>query len=184
MSAHSQLDGHNEQRRLIALQRIVADLANRSHDGDHLERLPDIYEFGVLAGFGLGAWTQAMPRLNLSLDGVAVWGFDSFAGMPDEPAGFMRPIHIHDRSWQPGGLNSARWVRCDGTCVLWPSLEKALKRNIGFDPQRTTLVRGFYNEKPASRRRACRAPRHAPSHFAGHRLRPVHEYEAGDALHA
>ena len=49
-----------------------------------MHTLTDLYEFGVLDGFGLRVWLEAMPRLNMSVDHTTVFGFDSFRGMPDE----------------------------------------------------------------------------------------------------
>ena len=54
--------------------------------------------------------------------------------------------HQRDRAWQQGGLNAqAQMGAAD-----WPSLHELLVRSIGFDPARTHLIRGFYNESLAS----------------------------------
>ena len=133
--------GHNQQRRLLSLQRIASHIASLP-GGAPPAHLSGVYQFGVLHGFGLRAWLEAMPMLNLSLAGKTVWGFDSFRGMPDEEAGFMRKSHEHDRQWHAGGLNVARLLGIS----YWPKLHDTIVRNIGFSPEHTHLVRGFYNE--------------------------------------
>ena len=104
--------------------------------------LSGIYEFGVFHGFGLRAWLDAMPLLNISVENISVWGFDSFRGMPDEQDGFMRQSHVHDRNWHAGGLNVARSMGIHD----WHKLHDAILRNIESGSNRTHLVRGFYNE--------------------------------------
>ena len=135
------LDGHNQMRRVMAMQRIAANIAGLPSRAPP-ERLTGVYQFGVLHGFGLRAWIEAMPLLNVSVAGVTAWGFDSFRGMPNEESGFMRASHVHDRNWAAGGLNVARLMGIPE----WPQLHDAIVRNIGFAPERTKLVRGFYNE--------------------------------------
>ena len=130
------LDGHNQQRRVHAMQRI----------SKHLAKLPShltgVYQFGVLHGFGLRAWLELMPLLNVSTADLTVWGFDSFRGMPSEEPGFMRRSHENDKNWLAGGLNVQRLLGIKE----WPQLRDAIVRNIGFAPERTRLVRGFFNE--------------------------------------
>ena len=135
------LDGHNQQRRILALRRIASDIAGLPGSAPPAH-LTGVYEFGVLRGFGLRAWVEAMPLLNISVKDASVWAFDSFRGMPDEPSGFMRKSHERDKQWHAGGLNVARLMGISS----WPQLQEAIVRNIGHAPERTHLVRGFYNE--------------------------------------
>jgi len=133
--------GHNQQRRLLALQRIAAHIATLPNQ-KVLPHLTGVYQFGVLHGFGLRAWLEAMPHLNMSTEGLSVWGFDSFRGMPAEKPGYMRTVHEHDKEWHEGGLNVARLLNIHE----WRRLQDAIVSNIGFEPKLTHLVRGFYNE--------------------------------------
>ena len=133
--------GANQQRRIIALRRIVAHLATLPPVEMQPKTL-DIYQFGVYLGFGLRAWMDSMPLLNISTEGRQVFGFDSFRGMPDEAPGFMRTSHVKDAQWHAGGLNAAVVAGKSD----WPSLQAQLVRNINFDPERTHFIRGFYNE--------------------------------------
>ena len=141
-----QLDGHSQQRRIFTVERIVNYLAtltaaNRGKISTSLQG--DIYQFGVLTGFGLRAWVDSMRVLNLTLSPEAsLYGFDSFDGMPEEGTLYMRSIHKHNSAWHGGGLNTSKLMGVTD----WPTLQQRLKRNIGYDPQRTHLIRGFYNE--------------------------------------
>jgi hypothetical protein len=56
--------GHNQQRRLLSLQRIASHIASLP-GGAPPAHLSGVYQFGVLHGFGLRAWLEAMPMLNL-----------------------------------------------------------------------------------------------------------------------
>jgi hypothetical protein len=130
----------SQQRRILALRRIADHIG--THPLSSSAPLHDIYQFGVLMGHGLRAWLEAMEILNVSTVGRRAFGFDSFQGMPEEDDEFMRPLHRANPSWHAGGLNAARISRLSD----WPSLRARLVNYIGFDPERTTLVRGFYNE--------------------------------------
>jgi len=142
---HVKLDGSNQQRRILALRRIAAQLGATATNDTLREPLRDVYQFGVLTGLGLRAWLEAMPRLGLSTANVTAWGFDSFQGMPEESSQFLRGSHKKDPRWQRGGLNSQRLMHLSD----WSALKEAVVRNIGFDSKRTKLIRGFFNESLA-----------------------------------
>ena len=112
-----------------------------------LSETGDLYQFGVYTAGGLKAWVDAIPELNLSFTGQ-IWGFDSFDGMPFEAnaSAYQSERHLRDPAWQQGGLNARTRMGAPD----WPSLHAQLVRNIGFEPARTHLVRGFYNESLAS----------------------------------
>lgn len=139
------LDGRGQQRRIFTVQRIVAFLAGLSDErrAEVTTLHGDIYQFGVLTGFGLRAWIDTMTHLNLSISSeAAVYGFDSFDGMPAEDEQYMRKLHKHNSQWLAGGLNTSRIMGS----THWPTLEKQLLRNIGFESSRTKLIKGFYND--------------------------------------
>lgn len=127
-----------QQRRIFAMRRIANELQQSSggYAGDR-----DLYQFGVLTGGGLRAWVELMPLLNVSFGG-AIWGFDSFNGMPDEDKTFMRKSHQRDSQWAQGGLNASSIMRAPD----WPALRHTLTRNVGYARDKTHFVRGFYND--------------------------------------
>ena len=54
----------------------------------------------------------------------------------------MCKLHKHNSQWLAGGLNTSRIMGS----THWPTLEKQLLRNIGFESSRTKLIKGFYND--------------------------------------
>lgn len=157
--------GRGQQRRVQSAVRIAKAIehARRHPDVEHavescatcgsrgrakvpatMYALADVYEFGVLDGFGLRAWLRAMPLLNVSVDHTNAFGFDSFQGMPEEKTDFLRPRHQHNANWLSGGLSTATYLHMKANES--ERILEAVQRNIGFDATRTHLIRGFFNE--------------------------------------
>ena len=89
-------------------------------------KIGDYLEFGVFQGTSLNCMYQTLIELNL--DDVRLFGFDSFKGLPPIAA-----IDI-ENELQPG----------DYACTL-ESTTKLLTRN-GIDWRRTFLVKGWYSD--------------------------------------
>ena len=128
--------------------------------------LKDIYEFGVFDGLGMRTWLAGMPRFNVSTAGRHAFGFDSFRGMPEELSRYIRPMHRDNKHWGVGGLNVAKMFKMEND---WERLQEAITQQIGFDPARTHLIKGFYNESLAAGR-ALAADGHAVPRRLPHRL--------------
>lgn len=90
-------------------------------------------------------WVDGMRRRNITFGHM--WGFDSFEGLPDSDLQSHNKHRAKDSDWSAGGINAAD--------QLAPVLGKAARsrtsvmshivREVGYGPERTTLVPGYFN---------------------------------------
>ncbi len=88
--------------------------------------LGDYLEFGVFRGDSMLCMHRALDELGV--DGVRLFGFDSFEGLPDVAPG------DEDLGWAPGAFHSD-----------YEMTRRRLTKG-GVDWDRTTLVKGWYDE--------------------------------------
>lgn len=114
----------------------------------------DVYVFGVAGGNSVASMRAAFQEYGLPQP--AVWGFDSFQGIPEEAGGVSRPVGwtrgTYDSSMdgfqctrtQAGGLSC---VETDKSRRL-TFAEQVEKMDVehGFDRRAVNFVQGFYNE--------------------------------------
>ena len=98
-------------------------LAQRSRNGDGLG---DYLEFGVYVGTSMACMHRALH--DLGHDGVRLFGFDSFEGLPSDAR------HEEDGYWRPG------MYRAD------VELTRERLSEAGVDWDRTVLVEGWFDE--------------------------------------
>ena len=96
-------------------------------DRDAEAFLGDYYEFGVFRGGTFLATGQVLD--DMGLDGVAMYGFDSFEGLPAP-----EDIDATDTRFFEGQFSCAR-----------QQVEQNL-RDHGMDMSRATLIKGFYED--------------------------------------
>jgi hypothetical protein len=121
-------------------------------DSEYLRSKPcSLMEFGVYTGGGLREWLRMAN--SSGINGCTLYGFDSFEGLPDEPA-YLKPAGTHQNpGWNAGGINTADVMGI----YNWPALDQQLKKNIiGTFDAKVHLVRGFYNESLADGGRLVR----------------------------
>jgi hypothetical protein len=141
----------HQERRSMAIDDIAAHLrhahsstrCSRSRLRQHVRELLSggIYQFGVYTGGGLAAWLHKLRAHRLHFTGT-LFGFDSFVGMPTEDQAHMAPEHRRNRAWQAGGLNAAERIGIKS----WPELRDHIVKHVRYAPNKTVLVRGWFNE--------------------------------------
>jgi len=101
---------------------LLEDLGDGSGPGDYLE-------FGVYVGTSLSCMHDVLAERGL--DDVRLFGFDSFEGLPSDTDADETSRII---PWRPGDMKAPYEV-CQA------NLERR-----GVDPDRTTLVKGFFED--------------------------------------
>jgi len=101
----------------------------------------DLYEFGVYTGGYLRGIATALNRSHVPFK--RFWGFDSFAGLPNESSAATRSRFLR-RNWRPGSWSSKKALHLTSS---W-AVQQTLLQAIG-DP-RVRFVAGWYNESLTS----------------------------------
>lgn len=135
-----------QDTRSQAWQAIARDMA-RQHRQPAADR--HVYEFGVFTGGGLAAWLRSMQSPSHAVMPEAVWGFDSFKGMPDQTQASWNP------GWKAGGLNAAAEMGITRWDVLRRTIIQNIVAEVGDAQLRTRLhlIQGFFNASLAGGRK-------------------------------
>ena len=142
----------NQTARINAVMLLTAQLDHRNWT----IRGRDIYEFGVYTGGGLKTWVDELARSHIHFHNL--YGFDSFAGLPEVNLDDEDP-HIRKRQRQgprakgiskgqdgtymgPGGYNAAKRLNVSDPTLLMDRI----KRTVNYQRGKTELIKGFFNE--------------------------------------
>ena len=135
--------------RSVALSAVLAQCRTGKKSCNEL----DIYEFGVYTGISMHQILWAMDtrsvKTNLwrgekvTIDGAGavprrLWGFDSFAGLPEETA--LASSYVHKHHFIQGAWNGQLAMGAESRAELIDKVASYL------NDSRVQLVPGFYNE--------------------------------------
>mmetsp|Transcript_32492 Transcript_32492/g.103966 ORF Transcript_32492/g.103966 Transcript_32492/m.103966 type:complete len:293 (+) Transcript_32492:121-999(+) len=106
----------------------------------------DIFQFGVFTGGGMKGWVDGFRRHNHTFGHM--WGFDSFQGLPDSDLAKHEPHRAKDKDWMAGGINTVDQLLpvLGEKARSYAAVRAHIIDKVGLGSERTTFVRGYYNE--------------------------------------
>lgn len=143
----------NQSARINSVKLLVPLL---DEEAKRMARGFDIFEFGVYTGGGLKAWVDELAKSHIHFHNM--YGFDSFAGLPEVNLDDEDPHIKKKRERQggaggitkdqdgtymgPGGYNAAKRLNVSDPTMLM----ERIKRTVNYQRGKVDLIKGFFNE--------------------------------------